>query len=98
MKNNNDFLTVQFAFVVQKDELNEEGLKEELSKIVDVIDIQDAEDDDEVRVFILKGSFADFLSIKMKYICLAHPANDYVLFPMGSYSEKREAEKLLGLR
>lgn len=91
-------LLVTFGFVVQKDELDEEGLKEELSNIVDVISVQDAEEDDEVRVFLLRGTFADFISVKTKYICLAHPENNYLLFPMESYEEKRKAEELLGLR
>ena len=95
---NEEFMMVTFAFIVQKDGLDEEGLKEELSEKVDVIDIRDADEDDELRIFILRGTYADFLYIKLNYICLAHPENDYLLFPMGSYEEKRKAKELLGLK
>ena len=91
---NYDGILVNFAFVVQNDGLDEEGLKEELSEQVDVIDIQYYDED---TIFILKGTLADYWTIKLRYYCLEHPEQKYVLFPMASPEEKRKAKEMLGL-
>ena len=84
-------LKVRGAILFKKEGLNEDWVKEELSKDVSVIDViddsvtytddNDVERSEIVRSFLVETSMGGFLTLKLKWNCFSLPDNPFILFP-----------------
>lgn len=84
-------LGVKFVVCVQKEELDEVGFKEILSKYGTVFDEQDDKlDETPVKLYYVDGNFSSYLRIQWDLNCVQAEDNKYVLFPMASLSDKAE--------
>lgn len=84
-------LGVKFVICVQKEELDEVGFKEILSKYGTVFEEQDDKlDETPVKLYYVDGNLSSFLRIQWDLNCVKAEDNQYVLFPMASLSDKAE--------
>lgn len=84
-------LGVKFVVCVQKEELDEVGFKEILSKYGTVFEEQDDElDGTPVKLYYVDGKLSSYLRIQWDLNCVKAEDNQYVLFPMASLSDKAE--------
>ena len=84
-------LGVKFVVCVQKEELDEVGFKEILSKYGTVFEEQDDKlDETPVKLYYVDGNLSNFLRIQLDLNCVKAEDNQYVLFPMASLSDKAE--------
>ena len=93
-------LDVRYALVLQAEELDLEGMKEELSEYGEIHEILDDEIEVEgggkipVKVFCMQSSMAKYSILKVRYICAEDKKQPYVLYPIGSWEEKRKMEAM----
>lgn len=84
-------LGVKFVVCVQKEELDEVGFKEILSKYGTVFEEQDDKlNETPVKLYYVDGDLSSFLRIQWDLNCVKAEDNQYVLFPMASLSDKAE--------
>lgn len=84
-------LGVKFVVCVQKEELDEVGFKETLSKYGTVFEEQDdLLDETPVKLYYVDGTLSTYLRIQWDLNCVTAEDNKYVLFPMASLSDKAE--------
>ena len=100
---NYDGLTVTFVMVFKVDGLDEEGIKEDLEKDADILDVMEDTigylDDDgkeilePVKGFVLRAPLEKYLGLRFEYNCYELDGQKYVLYPMA----KGEKEKAIAM-
>lgn len=82
---------VKFVVVIKKEELDLEGTKELLSNYGTIFEMGDDDlDGTPVKLFYIDSDFGKFTKIKLELLCVTAPYNDYILFPMMSYEDKKK--------
>lgn len=84
-------LGVKFVVCVQKEELDEVGFKETLSKYGTVFEEHDDMlGETPMKLYYVDGNLSSYLRIQWDLNCVQAEDNKYVLFPMASLSDKAE--------
>ena len=81
-------IKIRQGIVFRKDGLNEKWVRDELEKLCDVTDVvdgtvssaPDANDEEEVRLFVIEGSMAQMLKVKLEFNCRTD--DNYIMWPM----------------
>lgn len=91
---------VKCVIVFKKNGLNEDWIREELSKYGEIFAVQEdslvGEDldgneiDEPVKMFYIDTDLGKFMRLKLDFNCVSTEENAYVLLPMINYEEKRK--------
>lgn len=87
-------LDVRFVIVFKKDGLQLDEVHKDLNNYGTIINVLEdtLEDGEEIILIFMDASFGKYQRIKLDYNCLE---DNYVLWPMKDYYEKRKAMSMM---